>query len=149
MFNNKLFNMSLIILIGITLLGGIAFVLWKTTFPITAITDQPVEEKRLSADEMLALSVTTDVITTNLYSKDYIVIQFSILLDNKEAKQEFEKRLVQARAIIISVLSSQTAEDLRGTEGIDRLNAILMNRFNDILQTGKVEEVITIDLKIQ
>lgn len=141
--------MSLIILIGLTLLGGIAFVLWKTTFPITVIDDQPVEEKRLSADEMLALRVNTDVITTNLYSKDYIVIQFSILLDNKEAKLEFEKRLVQARAIIISVLSSQTAEDLKGTEGIDRLNAILMNRFNEVLQTGKVEEVIIIDLKIQ
>lgn len=148
MFNNKLFNMSLIILIGITLLGGIAFVLWKTTFP-TVINEQPVEEQKLSADEMLSLSVTTDVITTNLYSKDYIVIQFSILLDNKEAKLEFEKRLVQARAIIISVLSSQTAEDLRGTEGIDRLNAILMNRFNEILQNGKVDEVIIIDLKIQ
>lgn len=140
--------MSLIILIGITLLGGIAFVLWKTTFP-TAFSDQPVEEHILSADEMLALRVTTDVITTNLYSKDYIVIQFSILLDNKEAKLEFEKRLVQARSIIISVLSSQTAEDLRGTEGIDRLNAILMNRFNDILQNGTVDEVIIIDLKIQ
>lgn len=140
--------MSLIILIGITLLGGIAFVLWKTTFP-TVINEQPVEEQKLSADEMLSLSVTTDVITTNLYSKDYIVIQFSILLDNKEAKLEFEKRLVQARAIIISVLSSQTAEDLRGTEGIDRLNAILMNRFNEILQNGKVDEVIIIDLKIQ
>lgn len=148
MFNNKLFNMSLIILIGITLLGGIAFVLWKTTFP-TVINEQPVEEQKLSADEMLSLSVTTDVITTNLYSKDYIVIQFSILLNNKEAKLEFEKRLVQARAIIISVLSSQTAEDLRGTEGIDRLNAILMNRFNEILQNGKVDEVIIIDLKIQ
>lgn len=36
MFNNKLFNMSLIVLIGMSLLGVIGFVLWKYTFEFPA-----------------------------------------------------------------------------------------------------------------
>jgi flagellar FliL protein len=149
MFSNKLFNMSLIILIGITLLGGIAFVLWKTTFVTASPNDEIVNEKRLTADEMVAQSVSTEIITTNLYSEDYIVIQFSILLDSSKSKEEFEKRMIEARAIIISVLSSLTPEDLKGEEGINRLEAILITRFNDILQEGKVVRVLTIDRKIQ
>lgn len=141
--------MSLIILIGITLLGGIAFVLWKTTFAPVAPTEQAVSEKKLSADEMVAQSVNTESITTNLFTQDYIVIQFNILLDSPESKEEFEKRMVEARAIIISVLSSMTPEDLKGEEGINRLEAILMTRFNEILQDGKVVRVLTIDRKIQ
>jgi flagellar FliL protein len=141
--------MSLIILIGITLLGGIAFVLWKTTFAPVAPTEQTVSEKKLSADEMVAQSVNTESITTNLFTQDYIVIQFNILLDSPKSKEEFEKRMVEARAIIISVLSSMTPEDLKGEEGINRLEAILMTRFNEILQDGKVVRVLTIDRKIQ
>jgi flagellar FliL protein len=141
--------MSLIILIGITLLGGIAFVLWKTTFATVAPTEQAVNEKKLSADEMVAQSVNTESITTNLFTQDYIVIQFNILLDSPKSKEEFEKRMVEARAIIISVLSSMTPEELKGEEGINRLEAVLMTRFNEILQDGKVVRVLTIDRKIQ
>jgi flagellar FliL protein len=150
MFKNKLFNMALIILIGITLLAGISFFLYKTTFATDAPTEtEKKEEKILTADQHAEQSVTTDVITTNLSSKGYIVVQFGILLDSKKTKEEFEKRNVQVRAIIISELSSLTQEQLKGSEGINRLEAILMNRFNEILINGKVQNIYTIDLKFQ
>jgi flagellar FliL protein len=149
MFNNKLFNMSLIVLIGMSLLGVIGFVLWKYTFEVTAQQEQIVDARTLSADELVELSVETDVITTNLYTQDFIVIQFSVTLDSKKTKEEFEKRLKQARSTIISVLASMSPDDLRGEEGINHLEAVLMQRFNDFLQEGKVIKVSTIDRKIQ
>ncbi|WP_025027650.1 flagellar basal body-associated FliL family protein [Caldalkalibacillus mannanilyticus] len=151
MFKNKLFNMALIIMIGITLLGGVSFVLWKTTFAPTtgAAQEEVIEERKLTADELVEYMVTTDVITTNISPKGYIVVQFGILLDGKKAKAEFEKRNVQVRSIIISELASLTHADLEGSAGINRLEAILMNRFNEIMLDGKVQSIYTVDLKLQ
>ncbi|WP_202077097.1 flagellar basal body-associated FliL family protein [Caldalkalibacillus salinus] len=152
MLNNKLFNMSLIIIVGMTLLGGIAFVLWKTTFETTAHgTDiqQPVQANELTADEVNAYSVRTEQITTNLASDDFIIVEFYVTMDGEESKDEFEKRIMEARAATISVLAGETPDTLRGEEGIDRLEAKLMQRYNEILHTGKVIRVQTIDRKIQ
>jgi len=152
MFKNKLFNMTLIIFIGITLLGGVSYFLWKTTFAPTAAGEEKevvVEEKILTADEVVEQSVTTDVITTNIQPKGYIVVQFGILLDSKKAKEELEKRNVQVRSIIISELASLSQDELKGSEGINRLEALLMNRVNEILLDGKVQRIYTIDLKLQ
>lgn len=149
MFKNKLVNMSIIILIGITLLGIVVVVLWNSTF--TSLTDEEpiVEPKLISADETVELSVETEPITTNLYTRDYVVVQFSILLDNKKAKVELEKRAPEVKAIIISTLASLTPDDLKGEEGLNHLEAILMNRFNEILHEGKAIRVLTTDFKIQ
>lgn len=141
--------MSIIILIGITLLGIVVVVLWNSTF--TSLTDEEpiVEPKLISADETVELSVETEPITTNLYTRDYVVVQFSILLDNKKAKVELEKRAPEVKAIIISTLASLTPDDLKGEEGLNHLEAILMNRFNEILHEGKAIRVLTTDFKIQ
>ena len=149
MFKNKLVNMSIIILIGITLLGIVVIVLWNSTF--TGLTaEQPVVEPRtLSASETAELSVETESITTNLYNRDYVVVQFNILLDNKKAKEELEKRTPEVKAIIISTLASLTPEDLQGAEGLNHLEALLMNRFNEILHEGKAIRVLTTAFKIQ
>jgi flagellar FliL protein len=151
MFKNKLFNMTLIIFIGISLLGAITFVLWKYTFaPTTGSEGGVVVEEKLSADEIIEQSVTTEEIITNLYdNNDYLVIKLEILLDSVETKEELEKRMGQANAIIISELSALTKENLKGPDGINRLEAILMNRFNDILDTGKVKRVLTIKRQFQ
>lgn len=146
MFKNKLVNMSIIILIGITLLGVVVVVLWNSTF---ATIEQPIEPKLISADEMVKLRVYTEEITTNLFTKDYIVVEFSILLNNIKAKEELAKRNPEVKSIIISTLSSLTPDDLKGEEGINRLEAALMNRFNEILHEGKAIRVLTTTFKIQ
>ena len=46
MFKNKLVNMSIIILIGITLLGIVVIVLWNSTFIGFTTAEQPVIEPR-------------------------------------------------------------------------------------------------------
>lgn len=117
--------------------------------PLSFLRRKPVEYQTISADELVELSVETDEITTNLLTDNFIVTQFSVTLDSKKTKEEFEKRLKQARSTIISVLASMTPDDLKGEEGVNHLEAVLMQRFNDFLQEGKVIKVATIDRKIQ
>lgn len=141
--------MALILLIGITLLGVVGFVLWQFTFAQPPNTPVTLDQTSLSADQIVEQSVITETITTNLYTQEFAVVQFNVILDSKKTKEEFEKRSMQARSIIISVLSSMRPDDLRGAEGKDKLEATLIQQFNDILQSGNVISVLTIDLKIQ
>ncbi|GAA0365116.1 flagellar basal body-associated FliL family protein [Bacillus horti] len=144
---NKLFNMSLIILIGIALLGAVAVVLWQTT--VSGQREVIVDENRLSADQFLAQSVQTEEITTNLKTNNFIIVKFNVLMDSKKSKEEFEKRAAQAQSIIISTLSSLSPEELQGEEGIQLLEELLIEGFNEVMQLGRVIGVRTIDLKIQ
>lgn len=146
---NKLFGMSLIILIGITLLAAVAFVLWQTTFSASGQHRNIMDETKLTADEFVAQSVQMEELTTNLKNKGYIVVKFNVLLESKKTKEEFEKRSVQAKSIIISALSTLTLEDVQGEEGIHHLEELLKEKFNEILHTGEVISVHTIDRKIQ
>lgn len=141
--------MSLIILIGITLLAAVAFVLWNTTFSASGQQRNTLDETQLSADEFVAQSVQTEEITTNLKNKGFIIVQFNVLLESKKTKEEFEKRNLQAKKLIIATLAELTLEELQGNEGIEKLEELLKKEFNEILQTGEVISVHTIDRKIQ
>lgn len=147
MIKKSIISMSIIILIGITLLGLTVLLLWQTNFPMSLFEKDP--NAPLTVDEMLDLSVETEEIVTNLYSKDFIILQLSILLDNKKAKEEFQKRKAEVRYIIISELASKTSDELRGQEGMENLQEILNDRFNEILQDGKVDRVLPIKFQLQ
>jgi flagellar FliL protein len=146
MFRNKLFNMALIILIAITLLGVVSFVLWQTYLSPAAQTaahEEPKEAEPLTADEMQEYTVDTGEITTNLLTNNYIIIRFSITADSPEGKEELTKRLPQVNQIIIKTLAGLTPDDIKGTEGINKLEAKIMNEISAIMLEGKIVQVIT------
>ncbi|MBO8171010.1 MAG: flagellar basal body-associated FliL family protein [Bacillaceae bacterium] len=144
MFQNKLFNMAIIILVAIALLGTVTFVLWKTYLDTGSVVEgSSIEEEPKSIDEILSLTISTDEITTNLYSGDFIMVQFDLQVDNEEARAELEKRLNQVNHIVIKILSSSTPEDINGAEGLTELEARIMNEVNAILNNGRVVKVYT------
>ncbi len=143
MFQNKLFNMALIIIISITLLGVVAFVLWQTYLAPTSGDHAAKEQPVLTADEMVNYTIDTGEITTNLLTNNYIIVRFSITADSKEAKEELEKRSPQVNQIIIKTLAGLTPDDIKGTEGLNKLEAKIMNQISSILQEGKIVQVIT------
>lgn len=146
MFQNKLFNMALIIIISITLIGAVTFVLWQYYFSPDAKTAAAVgheEVKPLTADEMVEYTVDSGKITTNLLTNNYIVIRFSITADGKKGKEELDKRMPQVNQIIIKTLAGLTPDDIKGTEGLNKLEAKVMNEISAILQDGKIVQVIT------
>lgn len=150
MFQNKLMNMALIILIAITLLGSTSFVLYQYFLQDSkqAITAD-VKPEKLSADDILKRTVETKEIRTNLADDKYILVKFVFQLDTIDAREELQKREFQLNSIIVSVLASTTSEEIRGEEGIKRLETMLLNRVNDILEEGKVIKVYTTDKILQ
>lgn len=107
------------------------------------------KEKQPSAEELAAMSIDTDVITTNLASPNFGIVQFNILLDSEKTKEEAAKRTPEVRAAIISTVAGFTKEELVGQEGITALEEELKAKLEDIMQTGKVERVLVTEFKVQ
>ncbi|ASJ54345.1 MULTISPECIES: flagellar basal body-associated FliL family protein [Brevibacillus] len=145
MFQNRLFNMALIIIIAISLLGVISFVLWQTYLSPAAqtATTEEQEVKPLTAEEMKEFSVDTGEITTNLLTNNYMIVRFSITADSADAKTELEQRLPQVNQVIIKTLAGLTPEDIKGTEGVNKLEAKIMNEISSLMQEGKIVQVVT------
>ncbi|WJQ79385.1 flagellar basal body-associated FliL family protein [Brevibacillus brevis] len=145
MFQNRLFNMALIIIIAISLLGVISFVLWQTYLSPAAQTASTEEQevKPLTAEEIKEFSVDTGEITTNLLTNNYMIVRFSITADSSAAKTELEQRLPQVNQVIIKTLAGLTPEDIKGTEGVNKLEAKIMNEISSLMQEGKIVQVVT------
>ncbi|MGD8191021.1 flagellar basal body-associated FliL family protein [Brevibacillus ginsengisoli] len=143
MFQNKLFNMALITIIAITLLGVASFVLYQTYLSPTSGEHVAKEQPALSADDMVSFTMDTGDITTNLLTNNYIIVRFSITADSKAAKEELTKRTPQVNQIIIKTLAGLTPDDIKGTEGLNKLEAKVMNQISSVLQEGKIVQVIT------
>ncbi len=142
MFKNKLFNMALIIIIAITLLGIVFFVLYRTNFLLPNNNTANVEKvKEPSIDEILKSKLDIPEITTNLSDGRYIVIALSIQLDNEKAKVEAEKRIFQIKDKINLLLKSVSSQDLSTEDGIIKLKLEIMNRVNQIMQDGKINNI--------
>jgi flagellar FliL protein len=143
MFRNKLFNMALILIIAIALLGAVSFILWKMYLSPADGAEAQDKPKPLTAEEMVEFTFDTGEITTNLLTNNYIVVQFSITTDSKEAKEELEKRSPQVKQIIIKSLAALTPEDLKGEDGINKLEAKIMKEISEVMQEGKIVQVLT------
>ena len=108
------------------------------------------EEKSLSAEEIAELSIDTDIITTNLASSgNFGIVQFNILLSDKETKEEAEKRTAEVRAAIIATVASFTKEDLTGESGISMIEEELVTSLANVFKKGKVERVLVTEFKMQ
>jgi flagellar protein FliL len=133
----------LIILVTLTLIGGITLVLY---FQFTKSTDPNSEP---TIDEILALSVDTNEITTNLLTNDFIRVTFKIQVDNSKAQKELVKRDFQVRNIIIRELSGMRASDFSGSLGIENLENIIRVKINEYMQDGEVVNVYTTGFVLQ
>ncbi len=140
----KMMKVLLILLLVLGAAGaGAFFVLGKDA------EGSAEEEKQPSAEELAAMSIDTDVITTNLASPNFGIVQFNILLDSEKAKEEAAKRTPEVRAAIISTVAGFTKEELVGQEGIALLEEQLKGKLADIIQTGKVDRVLVTEFKVQ
>ncbi|MCT8139829.1 flagellar basal body-associated protein FliL [Anaerobacillus sp. CMMVII] len=143
MFKNKLVNIMLIILMTLTLIGGITLVLYYQS------AKAEVSSKKPTIDDIIALSVDTNEITTNLLTNDYVRVAFKIQVDNSKAKKELEKRDFQVRNIIIRELSGMRASDFAGPLGIERLEELIKVKINEYMQDGVVVSVYTTGFVLQ
>ncbi|MFO7248038.1 MAG: flagellar basal body-associated FliL family protein [Bacillota bacterium] len=149
MTRHRLFYIALILILAIVLLFGVWFVLWWTTQQLKAQPLSGQAHSGESAEELLERTVDTPEIVTNLYSGNFIRIQFKLVLDSEETREELEKRMFQVEHTAIALLSSLTPDDIRGEQGLRNVEERLKARVNALLQTGKVERVITTKKMVQ
>ncbi|MGM7701179.1 flagellar basal body-associated protein FliL [Pseudalkalibacillus sp. Hm43] len=140
----SLVKTMLVMLSAITVLAIAGVVLY-----INLSGDDKKASGKLSADELVELSVTTEEIMTNLSDEGFAKVTFRIQVDNQKAKKELETRMFQIRNSIIYQLSGTQAEDLKGPEGIDKLEQDLQKTINGFLENGKVVRVFTTEKIVQ
>ena len=151
MFQNKILQWMIMILIAITLIVLAGFVLWEY-LERQSMPSDPNQQAILSVDgvradqrkaeDIKASTVEIQDILTNLSTaKDYVRISFAFELENEKAKKEFELLDFRVKAIILQTLADMTPEQIRGSKGQDELNATLLNRINPMLSRGKVRQI--------
>jgi flagellar protein FliL len=143
----KMLPWLITILLAITLIVVAAFLLMDKLFPSNANdVDQAVQNvqtKRLSADEIVALTAEIKDIKTNSADPDYIVlINLAFQLDSVKSKEAFEKiQEIKIKPIIIKTLADSKPEELNGASGKDQLTSKLVNLINKSLTEGKLTQI--------
>ncbi len=139
----KLEKIIAVVIIATIVGGGAAFYVGQKD--AEAEVDKP-----LSAEEVEKLSVATDIITTNLASPgSYGVVQFNILLSDKDTKKEAEKRTAEVRAAVIATVASFEKDELIGENGIETLETAVAARLAEVFQKGTVDRVLVTEFKVQ
>ncbi|MEX2462212.1 MAG: flagellar basal body-associated FliL family protein [Paenibacillaceae bacterium] len=147
----KLMPVMIAVLIVITLILFATYFLWDiivkkdtTADPATvaASSVKNVTPKPISAAKVKELTVVLKDITTNLATKNkIIVVGFAFVMENKKAVTEFTDLEIKVKSVINQTLADLTVEQVTGSEGQDALKAMLMNKMNAFMKEGKVTEI--------
>jgi len=144
----KKLKVFIISLIAIAVIGASAFLYLEKDVLGNLLGSG--NDKGTTVEDIVKLSLYTDVITTNMASaNNFAVVQFNILLSSEEAKIETENRTAEVRAAIISTVASFTKDQLVGKEGIVTLEQELTSKLGEIVETGKIERVLVTEFKVQ
>lgn len=79
----------------------------------------------------------------------YLRVVISLELENADVEKEIDARRPQIRDTILTILSSQTRDDISYTEGHQRLKSIIAASINQFLTTGAVKSVFFSEFVIQ
>ncbi|WP_433749753.1 flagellar basal body-associated protein FliL [Falsibacillus pallidus] len=142
MMKNRLLTIMMILLISITLVGAVAVVvIWKVS------ANDPNKEPTI--DDIIEMSVDIPEVTTNLKDNKYVKISLKMQTDSKKAKEELQKRDFQIKNILIEELSEMQSKDLDGKTGKVKLQEMIKNRTNSLMQEGKIQKVYITSYIIQ
>src|SRR5699024_5059315 len=94
-------------------------------------------------DKIIEHSYETPEITTDLQDGSFVRIQFQILTDGKDARNEIMKRDFQLKNILIKELATMSEEDIK--EGLSTLEEVVTDKLNEVMTQGEVTKVYTIN----
>lgn len=100
-----------------------------------------------SIDDIVEYSYQTPEITTDLKDGSFVRIQFQVLTDGNDAKDEISKRDFQLKNILIKELAKLTEEDFK--TGLTNLENIVKDKLNEVMTEGKITDVYTINKILQ
>ncbi|MFS0672443.1 flagellar basal body-associated protein FliL [Ornithinibacillus sp. 179-J 7C1 HS] len=138
---NKFVKTMLLSLVIIILIGVVAAVV------VLNVLDKRDKDEEQSIDEIVEYSYQTPEITTDLSDGSFVRIQFQIITDGKDAKEEIAKRDFQVRNILIKELATMDEEAFKS--GLSEVEDILKLELNKVMTEGSIQEVYTINKILQ
>lgn len=133
---------TLLISFAVLLVCGIAgFVI------VLNVTGESNKSGAQSIDDIVAHSYETPDITTDLEDGSFVRIQFQIITDGKEAKEEISKRDFQLKNILIKELAKMDEEAFKS--GLSDLEKTIQEKLNEVMTDGKIIDVYTINKVLQ
>ncbi len=79
----------------------------------------------------------------------YLKIKAELELSNDRVAKELDSRRPQLRDLVISLLGSQSFEEVRSIEGKDILREEILQRINAVLTTGKARRIFFTEFVVQ
>lgn len=128
-------------LLIILLVGGAAIIV------VLNVTGENKKGEAKSIDELIKYAYETPEITTDLQDGSFVRIQFQILTDGKDAKNEISKRDFQLKNILIKELAKLDEEKFKS--GLAELEKTVQEKLNEVMTKGEVIEVYTISKILQ
>ncbi|GEM03427.1 flagellar protein FliL [Halolactibacillus miurensis] len=136
---SKVFKNIIIGLVLVSILGMAAI--------IYILMNQDDPNRELTIDEQIQYSYTTESINIDLADNRYAQLQFNIITNNEDAKEEVEKRMFQFKNILIKqtvdLESSALQSDLSGFENR------LKDEVNVLMEEGEVTDIYLINKIVQ
>ena len=130
-------KMIIILVVVLLVMGGAGFMTYKYIFGdnVTAKTE-PV-----TATELAERSFTTDDMTTNIKDERFINVQFTIVTDSVETKEDLELRKFQVHNVILGDLAEMTKAQLTTKEDMQKFEQTLRKQLTSLLDEGEVQRV--------
>ncbi|MBN2233010.1 MAG: flagellar basal body-associated FliL family protein [Deltaproteobacteria bacterium] len=146
-------RLIIIIVSALLVLGGGGFAAYYFLF--APKPPSPEERARLAEEakkpEILPVFALKPFVVNLADSKSrrYLKTTLKLELSSPELQEELEKRQPQVRDVILTLLSSKTADEVNSMEGKFLLREEVVKRINTFLVTGKVTKVFLEEFVVQ
>ena len=149
-------------LVSLGLGAGGAFFFASSQVPPPVVQDQTAEAEMAQEKAVAKQRAMTVDFKDRLYSLDPFVVNVTgdgynrflklrVELETSEVdlKEEIDARLPQVRDALIVLLSSKQLSDITDFEGKALLKEDILERVNDLLDTGKVRSILFTEFVVQ
>lgn len=147
---------ALLTVINLATLGGVAYfnrAIWdrieklnerveEIGHPALAEAESPVG--RELQPKNFGVQFPLESFLVNLASSEgpkFLQLQMQLELSSPSVEEELIRKKAVIRDSIISLLTSRSYNDLRQTEGMEKLRTDIKGRVNNLLSTGKIQQV--------
>ena len=150
-------------LVSLGLGAGGAFFFASTQQPPPPPTPQETIEAELAAEKMAAKQrAMTEDFKERLYGMDpfvvnvtgdgynrFLKLRVELETTDSDVKQELDARLPQVRDALIVLLSSKQLSDITDFEGKALLKVDMLERVNDLLDSGAIRSILFTEFVVQ
>ena len=119
-------------------------------FEVIEETAHDAEE--VAEPEPIGPSYQLETFIVNITDRDrdrYLKIKAELELSNDRVAKELDSRTPHIRDLVISLLGSQSFEEVRSIEGKDILREEILQRINAVLTTGKARRIFFTEFVVQ